>query len=60
MDLKTVRLLKGITQLDLMRLSGIHNTRLSMLEKGHFRVTFKERKKIERALKTNLINWGGE
>ena len=55
-ELKMARMSKGISQLQLSELTGINNSKLSMLENGWRQPTPFEIQKIERVLKVSLRN----
>jgi transcriptional regulator with XRE-family HTH domain len=50
MNLKTARTSRGFTQLDLELASGIHQTKISILERGYRLPTDEERDRLARAL----------
>lgn len=58
LDLRTSRKRKRLTQLVLMGKSGVHNTRISLIENGIVRPTKAERESLELALGCS-IDWRG-
>ena len=48
--LKTVRIISGLTQADLAKLSGVERTVLSRAERGYYPLKEKDKQKIARAL----------
>lgn len=59
MDLKKFRHIKGYTQWDLRLKTGIHQTKISLIENGYIKPSDTEQKALAEALniKTSEINW---
>ena len=59
MDLKETRFKKGLTQYDISKNSGVHQSRISLIERGYVFPTLKERRKIAKALDIGIedIDW---
>lgn len=49
--LKDKRFFAGLTQDELQRKTGIHQTRISRLERGYLKPTAEEKQKLAKALK---------
>jgi transcriptional regulator with XRE-family HTH domain len=45
-----IRILKGLTQFDLQKKSGVSHSTLSMIERGHREPTSKQKKTLTRVL----------
>jgi hypothetical protein len=59
MDLRTVRVLKKMSQWDLTKVSGVAQSRISLGERGLIRLSDVERKALEKALGVpGGIDWG--
>ena len=50
-ELRRQRSLKGIEQLELMKISGVSNSRISLIENGWWNPTAKEKAKLSKALR---------
>ena len=50
MDLRTIRVLKNVTQWDLQKASGVAQSRISLAERGLIKLSVHERKALEQAL----------
>lgn len=59
MDLKEARFKKGLTQYDISKDSGVHQSRISLIERGYVFPTLKERRKIAETLDVGIedIDW---
>lgn len=51
MNLKELRFRKGLNQFDIQLLSGVHQSRISLIERGYVKPTSKELERLARALK---------
>jgi transcriptional regulator with XRE-family HTH domain len=61
MDLRTIRVLKKMSQWDLTKVSGVAQSRISLDERGVIRLSEAERKALEKALGVpGGIDWGQE
>ena len=61
MDLRTCRFLKGLSQMELMRRSGVLQCRISAIENGHVKPRNDEREQLEKALGLKkAIDWSGD
>jgi len=62
MKLKELRAYNRKTQWDLVLLTGINQSKISLLEQGYMKPTEEEKKKIANALSVdvNEIEWSGE
>jgi len=62
MDLITLRAMFRKTQWDLKVLTGIHQSKLSLIERGYIEPTKQEKELIARALgfSANKIDWPGD
>lgn len=61
MDLKSIRFVKGMTQVELQRRSGVFQSRISLAEKGTLKLRNGEKRELENALKAKgIIDWGGD
>jgi len=49
--IKQIRILKGITQLELMKMTGIHYSQISLIENGYRKPSEKIKKLLAKALK---------
>lgn len=58
MDLREIRFKKRVSQWELARLTGVHQSRVSLIENGHIPKEY-EKEKISKQLKVNLsdIDW---
>jgi transcriptional regulator with XRE-family HTH domain len=59
MDLREARFKKGLTQYDVNRDSGVHQSRISLIERGYVSPTLKEKRAISKVLQINSkeIDW---
>ena len=59
MNLKEARFKKRLTQYDLVKLTGVHQSKVSLIERGYSSPTRKEKLAIARALEVDPreINW---
>lgn len=59
MDLREVRFKKGLTQYDVSKDSGIHQSRISLIERGYAFPTRREKTAIAKALRIGPkeIDW---
>jgi len=58
MDLRTARILSNKTQVDLKKLTGIYDTRISAIENGRVLPSSNEKRKLEKALNLEgAIQW---
>lgn len=59
MRLREVKFIKGYTLFDLRLITGIHQSKLSLIERGYLQPTDDEKKKLAEALKTKpeRIRW---
>ncbi len=59
MDLKTLRAMKKETQWSLRNKTGIHQSKLSLIERGYIAPVKGEKEKIAKALNTSVdqITW---
>ncbi len=63
MNLKSIRFVKCVTQMQLQERSGVFQSRISLAEKGILKLRNDEKKELENALNAKgIINWedGGE
>jgi hypothetical protein len=59
MDLRTIRVLKNLSQWHLQKMSGVAQSRISLCERGLIRLSDVERKALEKALGVpGGIDWG--
>ncbi len=60
MNLKEARFLKGLTQMDLQRMTGVFQPRISQEERGRKILREDEKRRIEQVLGLEgAIDWGG-
>lgn len=59
MNLREIRFKRGMTQYDINRHSGIHQSRISLIERGYVSPKLKEKHAIAKALRVNPdeIKW---
>jgi predicted transcriptional regulator len=62
MHLREIRARLRVSQWDLRQKTGIHQTKISLFEKGHIKLSDNERRRIAKALKVaiNDIDWDTE
>ena len=58
-QLKTIRVLRGETQLSLAQKTGLHYSKICLIEKGHVIPREDEKERLEKALNAaGCIDWG--
>ena len=59
MDLRTTRILKGLNQYDLKLKTGIHQSKISLIERGYLVPGYVEKLKLAEALGVHIseIEW---